>query len=151
MGQPLLALLRDAQMLYGVLDIAGDDLPVKGGIALPQICWRGVAQAHGHTRFGKLCKQRREFAQVMWVSQLANQIRRAHQPRIIGRVLVIGIARDGKARAFNIGDNTFRIEQGVPTKALADKLLPSVYVIRGQRGIRTARGRTTRCPRTPEV
>ena len=108
------------------------DLPEKGRIVVTQVARTREAECGVYPRFFKLIKERWKFAQMVGIGQLANEIGRPHQTRIIRRALMIGVIGYWKAGPFNIGGDDVGIDDGMPTEALADKACAAIDMIRRQ-------------------
>ena len=90
-GQPLLARLRQAQIVDPVTDIAMHHLPVELRIGTPQVVRGRIAQACINAGFCKLIEERREFVQIARVGQLPNQIRGPHQTALEPGELIVRV------------------------------------------------------------
>src|SRR5262249_24746591 len=133
-----LTFLGNAQIIQSVSDVRFDLAPEKSGIGAAQVLWIAKPELLIDAGLAKLSKQRRCFAQIVHVGQLADQIGGAQKPGIVGSTAMLFVLRNGKSGVLYIRLNLHRIDvdQGRLAEAFAHKKLRPAHVIWSERRIR---------------
>src|SRR4029079_10959047 len=93
-GDPLSSPRCDVEIADRVLDKRRYAAPIELRILIGEIGRRIIAELFVHSDFFKFVIERIGFAQIMWIAELANQIRSAYQHA----VFVVAVFAGGKAR-----------------------------------------------------
>ena len=128
-NDPLPALMGDAQVAETVLDVAVDNVPEECRVGVAKIGRGGKAELGRHASFGELVKQRWQLLRAVWIGELPNEICCPYEARIVCRPLVFAIMRDGKASAFDVRRQNFRVDNRVSSKTFPYEALATVDVI----------------------
>src|SRR6186713_549019 len=95
---------RNVEVPDRALNMRRNSVPVELWIKFGKISWRSIAELLIHPDFFEFEIECICFAQVMWITELANQIRSAHQVAFF-IVVIVGTLSRWKTRAFNrVGD-----------------------------------------------
>src|SRR5215813_1131208 len=137
-GDPELTFLGNAQIIQSVSDVRFDLAPEKAGIGAAQVLRIAIPELLIDPRLAKLSKQRRYFAQIVDIGQLADQIGGTQKPGIVTSTAMLFVLRNGKSGVLYIRLNLHRIDvdQGRLAEAFAHEKLRSGDVIGSQRCIR---------------
>lgn len=71
-GNPLFAFLRHAEVTETILNIATDDIPIKGRVVVPEIGRVFVPKFFMRPGLGKFVEKSGKFAQMAWIGKLTN-------------------------------------------------------------------------------
>src|SRR5215475_7233447 len=111
--------------------------PIKFGIEVGKVGWRGVAELFIHSDFFKFEEKRVGLAQIMRVAQLADQIGRANELSLFA-IGISGAWRRRKTRKLDSVCNPVGIECFKRTEAIHHEELRAIDVIGQQCGVRGA-------------
>ena len=71
-GNPLFAFLRHAEVAEAILNIATEDIPIKGRVIVPEIGRVFVSKLFMGPGLGKFVEKSGKFAQMAWIGKLTN-------------------------------------------------------------------------------
>src|SRR6266446_9780369 len=107
-GDPELTVLGNAQIIQSVSDIRFNRLPEKTGIGAAQVLWIAKRELLIEPGLLKLGEQRRYFAQIVDIGQLADQIGGTQKAGIVTSTAMLFVLRNGESGVLYIRLNLHR-------------------------------------------